>query len=336
MKKILITGGGGYIGSIGINMFLQKGYEVITLDNFSTGFRQPLELVQNKFGKNMFRYYECDLREKDCLLRIFKKEKNIQTVLHCANVSIVNESMIQPQKYFNNNIIGTYNLLETMILFNVKNLVFSSTCAVYKTTNKIVDETSPIYPESPYGESKLIIENTILWYSKLIGLKHIIFRYFNVCGASEDGEFGDSKKPSTALIQNAIKGALGIEQFYLTYARCNTYDKSPIRDFINVVDLNEAHYKAVQYLLKDGQSDIINLGTGTGNSVLEIVNKVKLLTRSNFPIKKALERKGEHPIMIASIKKAENILGWKPKKTIEDSVLSLIKWYKKYPNGWRK
>lgn len=330
---ILITGAGGYIGSVSTYLFLQNGYDVVAIDNFSTGYKKPLEVLQEKFGKDKFRFYEVDLRED--LGLIFEKEKDVMAVVHYAASCLVNESMENPGKYFSNNVGVAMNLLSAMQKFGVKNIVFSSTCAVYGEAEYVpVDEDHPTRPANPYGESKLIIEKMLNWYGKLSGLNYVILRYFNVCGASDDSFIGDSKDPSVLLMQNAVRGALGIEPFYLTCPKVDTPDKTPIRDYINVVDLNVAHLKAVEYLLGGGKSEVINLGTGTGNSVLEIVNKVQEVVGVKFDIKKSASRKGEYAKMIASIKKAKKVLGWKPERSIETSVKSLVAWYKAHPHGW--
>lgn len=331
--KILVTGAGGYIGSIATYLFLQNGYEVVAIDNFSTGYEGPLKFFTDKFGASSFRYYKKDLT-KD-ISEVFKKEKEIAAVVHYAASCLVNESMDIPQKYFTNNVCGTQNLLATMLEYGVKTIVFSSTCAVYGEAKYVpVDEKHPTNPSNPYGESKRMIEKIIEWYGKLVGLNYIILRYFNVCGASDDGEIGDSKKPSVLLVQNAVRGALGIEPFYLTCPQVDTPDKTPIRDYINVVDLNEAHLKALKYLLGTGESQIVNLGTGDGNSVLEIVEAVEKITGKKLSREKTEARKGEYAKMIADNAKAKSILGWEPKRRIEDSVQSLVTWYGKHPRGW--
>jgi UDP-glucose 4-epimerase len=219
--------------------------------------------------------------------------------------------------------------------YNINKIVFSSTCAVYGTAKTVpIDETHPTNPDNPYGQSKRMIEQMMEWYSKLNGLNFVILRYFNVCGASDDGFIGDSKKPSMLLMQNAVRGAMGIEPFHLTCADSETPDRTPIRDYVNVVDLNEAHLKAIEYLLNGGKSEIINIGTGAGSSVLEIVNKVQEITGKKFELSKAEARKGESPRLVASIEKAKKVLGWQPKRTIEDGVKSLITWYTAHPHGW--
>lgn len=333
MKKILVTGGGGYIGSVAIYLLLQNGYEVVTLDNFSAGYRRPLEILQKKFGKTRFRFFEQDL--KNDLIPFFKKEKNIDAVLHYAAYCVVDDSMKNPYKYLFSNVESASNLLESMTKFEISKIVFSSTCAVYGDANYVpIDEKHPTNPENPYGESKRMVEKVIEWYGKLKKINYVILRYFNVCGASDDGVMGDSKKPSTLLVQNAVRGALGIAPFYLTCPVVKTPDKTPIRDYINVVDLNEAHLLSLKYLASGGKSEIINLGTGTGNSVLEIVKTVQKVTGVEFKIKKTTPRQGEYAKAIASIAKAKKILNWEPKRKVKDSIKSLLIWYKNRPKGW--
>lgn len=331
-QKILITGAGGYIGSITTEFLLSLGYEVVAVDNFSTGYRQPLEFLKKKYGRDKFKFFDLDITGD--ISKLFVGNK-IRTVFHFAASCLVDESVKNPAKYFKNNVFGTLNLLETMEKHKVSKMVFSSTCAVYGDAKYFpIDELHQTSPQNPYGESKLMAEKLITSYGNLKGLDYVIFRYFNVCGASGDGLVGDSKKPSVLLLQNAVRGALEIEPFYLTYPKVNTVDKSPIRDYLNVVDLAEAHVSALKHLKSGGKSEIINLGTGTGYSVLEIVKAVQAETGVKFKIKKGKLREGESPKMIASVKKAKRILGWKPKRTLVDSIKALASWYAKYPNGW--
>src|SRR3989339_38252 len=334
MAKILITGAGGYIGSVAADLFLKSGYQVVGLDNFQTGYREPLELLKNKYP-DQFRFYEIDL--KNDLSGIFEKEPNVTAVIHYAASCLVDESVRFPGKYFLNNVANTSNLLAMMEKFNINNIIFSSTCAIYGEAEYYpIDEKHPLNPTTPYGASKKMAEEVIQWYGKLRNFNYMILRYFNVCGATTDGSIGDSKKPSSLLVQNAVRGALGIEKFYLTCPEVNTPDKTPIRDYIDVVDLNLAHLKALEYLIKTKKSEIINLGTGTGSSVLEVVSQVKKLTGVEISIEKANTRLGDDAKKIADISKAEKVLSWKPKRTIENSVRSLIVWYKNHPLGWEK
>lgn len=331
-SKILVTGAGGYIGSVAAYTLLQKGYEVIGFDNFSTGYKGPLELLMKRFPET-FRFYEGDLRTS--VENVFKNEKDISAVLHYAASCLVDESMKNPAKYFDNNVGGTNCLLKAMSEADVRNIIFSSTCAVYGEAQYIpIDEKHPLGPSQPYGVSKMMVEEMIKWYGKLKNMHYVILRYFNVCGASDDGVIGDSKKPSTLLVQNAVRGALGIEPFNLTCPEVDTPDKTPIRDYVNVVDLNEAHIKALEYIFSGGKNDIINLGTGSGNSVLEIVNKVQEVCGVKFEIGKSVPREGDDAKKIADIAKAKLILGWEPKRSISDSITSLTRWYKAHPQGW--
>ena len=335
MSKVLITGAGGYIGSIAAYQLLQKGYEIVGIDNFSNGFKQPLELLKEKFGEEKIRYYNFDI--KDDLTPLFEKEKDINAVIHYAAFLSVDESMKKPEDYFTNNVAGSQNLFTYLLKNNIKKIIFSSTCAVYGNAEYVpIDEKHKTEPTNPYGASKVMVENILNWYDKLKGLKFVSLRYFNVCGASDDGLIGDSKKPSVHLMQNAIRGALDLEPFYLTFSEVDTPDKSPIRDYCNVVDLNEAHILALDYLIKGGKSEIINLGTGTGNSVLEIITKIEEETGKDIKLEKSSPREGEYAKAVASIQKAKNVLGWEPKRSIADSVKSLVEWYKAHPQGWKE
>ena len=335
-KKILITGAGGYIASVSTNLFLQNGYEVIAVDNYSRGYKQPLELLQNEYGKEKLRFYETDLRKgiKDVL----DNENDIQTVIHYAAFCNVGESEKDPHMYFDNNVNGTLALLKNMKEHDIKNIVFSSSCSVYgEPISETLDENHPVNPKShPYSESKYMSERVIDWYSKIHGLKYIFLRYFNVCGATDDGKIGDSKRPSFHLMQNAVRGALGIDTFYLNNTKVPTPDGTPIRDYVNVVDLNEAHLKAVEAIDGMSSSEVFNLGTGTGNSVMEIINAVQEITGAQLDLSEGERRKGDVSKAVASNKKITDMLGWQPKRSIRDSVTSLVTWYKAHPNGWEK
>ena len=333
MSKILVTGAGGYIASIATYLFLQKGYEVVALDNLQTGYRAPIDFLIAKFGNDKIRFYEMDLKAD--LSSLFEKEKDIEAVVHYAASCLVDESMKNPEKYFRNNILGTLNLLSQIDKYGIKKFVFSSTAATYGEAQYVpIDELHPTLPVNTYGESKLMTEMMIKRYGANKGMRYIILRYFNVCGASDDGLVGDSKHPSVLLIQNAVRGALGIEPFKLVCPKVETPDGTPIRDFVNVMDLNEAHLLALEYLGSGGESEIINIGTGAGNSVFEIIEKVKKVTGVAFDIGKSEPRMGDPAKLVASIEKAKKILGWAPKRTIEDSITSLVTWYKAHPNGW--
>ncbi len=337
-KKILVTGGGGYIGSITSDLLLKNGFDVAVLDNFSRGYETPLVFLKDKYGSERLSWKNLDLTTDN--LEKFFEEVKPDAILHCAALCNVGESWENPALYFRNNIFGVQRLADAAIKTNIKNIVFSSTCAVYGDAQYLpIDEKHPLAnPSSPYGATKKMCEEILNWYAKVDLLNYVFLRYFNVTGASDDGEVGDSKNPSFHLIQNAIRGALGIDKFELNFAAVDTPDGSPIRDYLNVVDLANAHMRSLNYLLEDqGKNEVFNLGTGAGNSVLEIIKLVKERTGIDFQIGEAASRrKGEADKMIADISKAKKILGWEPKHSLDDSIQTLVKWYKLHPKGWNK
>jgi UDP-glucose 4-epimerase len=335
MAKVLITGAGGYIGAITTDQFLKKGAEVVAVDNFSNGFRKPLEMLQEKYGKEKLAIHEADLTVDGAAAVLDQYE--IDVVVHFAALLDVGESMEVPHKYFTNNVIGTQKLLHALIDRNINKFIFSSSCTVYgDIKTPPVNETAPVQPaSSAYGATKQMCEQILKWYDKLDKMRYISLRYFNVCGAADDGTLGDAKKVTFGLMQNAIKGALGMQPFELNFQPVNTPDGSPIRDFINVVDLAEAHVAAYEFIKKENKSEIFNLGTGKGNSVLELVNEVKRILKADFPTNEAKQRRtGEIERIFADYTKAKNVLGWEPKRSLEQSITSLATFYKAHPNGY--
>lgn len=333
-NRLLITGAGGYIASVAIYELLKHGYTIVAIDNFSNGYRQPLEVLKQKFS-GQITIHNIDINTKK-FIHFLTILEDISTVIHFAGSCNVDESTKNPSKYYLNNFLGTENLLKGMVNSGINKIIFSSTCAVYGEAEYLpIDEKHSTMPTNPYGFSKLFAENIIHWYGKNYGIKYIILRYFNVCGASEDGLIGDSKKPSSLLVQNAVRGALGIEPFYLTCPKVNTQDGTPIRDYIDVVDLAEAHIKAYDVLIKRKVSTVLNLGTGKGSSVLDIMRIVEKETSNELSFEVHTARRGEYSKMIADVSKAKKILDWKPRRNMQDSILSLVKWYKYKPYGWK-
>lgn len=333
MKTILITGSGGYIGSVATSLFLSKGYRVIAIDSGVRGFDGPMNYLKTLYADDLFTFYHGDIRTE--IDRVLTAHPDIDTVIHYAAFCNVGESEKQPDLYFGDSVATCTALMRSMVKHGIQKIVFSSTCALYgEPQTESLDETHPINPTHPYGQSKQICETVIDWYSRLFGIRYVFMRYFNVCGATDDGEIGDSKKPSFHLMQNAIRGVLGIAPFYLNYTPVPTPDGSPIRDYVNVVDLNTAHVLAVEYLDTIDHNDIFNLGTGNGNSVLEIIHAVESITGTTIEKKEGERRLGDASKAVASNGKITTVLGWKPTHSIEDSVQSLVAWYTKHPTGW--
>ncbi len=328
---VLVTGGAGYIGTHAVKLLLERGEKVVVFDNFSRGYKEALEVLQ-EYGD--LEFVNGDLRKKEDIKHIFM-DYDIEGVMHFAALCLVNESMENPYLYFDNNVVGSLNLLDCMLESEVENLIFSSTAAVYgKPESLPVKENCFPNPTNTYGESKLMVERIIKWYGKIRDLNYIIFRYFNVCGADSDGVIGDSKKPSQLLVQNVVRGAMDIEPFYLTCSKVDTKDGTPIRDWIDVEDLVKAHWLGYKYLQNNKGDFILNLGNGSGWSVKEIISEVEDVFEVTIEAKKGEIRKGEDAEIYADISKVQKVLGWKPEKSLEDSILSLKNWYEKYPNGW--
>lgn len=331
-KRILVVGGAGYIGAHVVRFFLEKGAEVIVFDNFKAGFHQPLDLLK-KFGS--ITVYEGDLKNQSDIENVFKKEK-IDIVMHLAALLSVDESVRNPEIYFQNNVVGTFHLLEAMRAADVKSIVFSSSCSVFGENQYLpIDEKHPLQPINPYGESKLMCEKMLKWYSSSHQFRVSILRYFNVCGASHDGLIGDSKRPSPHLVQNLVLGAMKIKPFTLTCPKVDTPDGTPIRDFIDVEDLAEAHYLAAQYVIDHEGIEAFNLGNGNGYSVREMITKVEEIFNITIPSESAgTPRKGEYAAVYADPRKAKQLLGWEVKKSLAESVQSLKKWYENHPHGY--
>lgn len=332
-KTILVTGGAGYIGSHAVKLFLEYGYSVVVFDNLSRGYEEPLNILK-KIGN--LKFLRGDLMNKDDVAKLFRYNK-IDSVIHFAAFCSVHESMENPELYFKNNTFGSFNLLQAMKKHEVKNIVFSSTCAVYGESQYVpVDENHPQNPTNPYGESKLMVEKMLKWYGEIYEFRYVVLRYFNVCGADAEGQIGDSKKPSPHLVQNVVRGAMDIEPFQYTCPKVATPDGTPIRDYIDVEDLARAHYSAFQYLESGRKNNIFNLGNGKGYSVEEIVLEVE--KEFGIKIKKTQgpSRKGEYAKIVASSQKAKKELHWKPQKNLQESITSLKKWYSRFPKGYTR
>lgn len=318
-KTILVAGGAGYIGSHTVKYLLNHGYEVVVLDNLISGHREAV--LTEKFE-------QVDLGNKVELDKVFKKY-DIDAVIHFAAFSYVGESVINPKKYYHNNVVSTLNLLDTMIENGVKNIVFSSTCATYGNPQYMpMDEKHPQSPINPYGNTKLAIERMMADYETAYGLKYIALRYFNAAGCDAQGELGESHSPETHLIPLVLKAIKGeIPKITVFGTDYDTEDGTCVRDYIHVEDLADAHMLAVEKLAKDGTSYCINLGTGIGNSVKEIIKAAEEVTGKNVPLEYGQRRPGDPAKLYASNKKAKEVLSWNPKYTnIQDIIKTAWIW----------
>lgn len=327
--KILVLGGAGYIGSHTVYELINEGFEVVIIDNLETGYKQAIH-KQAKF-------YEGDLRDKEFLNNVFKQEKEIDGVIHFAANSLVGESMTEPLKYYDNNLIGTKILLDVMLENNVKNIVFSSSAATYGEPKNIpILEDDPTEPTNTYGETKLAMEKMFKWVSNAHNLKYVSLRYFNACGAYYDGSIGEAHNPETHLIPIILQVANGTrEQINIFGDDYDTKDGTCIRDYIHVTDLAQAHILAMKYLINGGENNIFNLGNGVGFTVKEVIKATENVTGMNIKSVISERRAGDPQTLVASSEKAKNILGWKPEFTnIEDIIASAWKWHKSHPNGF--
>ena len=326
---ILVCGGAGYIGSHMVAELLEKGKEVVILDNFEKGHRDAL------LGGKL---YEGDLRDRTILDKIFT-ENHIEAVIDFAAYSLVGESMTEPLKYFNNNVYGTISLLEAMRDYNVKYIVFSSTAATYGEPDNIpILETDKNLPTNAYGESKLLVEKILKWCDECYGIKFTALRYFNAAGAHINGKIGEDHAPETHLIPLILQVALGKRDKIMMFGDdYNTKDGTCVRDYIHVSDLASAHSLALDRLMKGGESRIYNLGNGTGFTVKEVVDVARKVTNHPIPAEVAPRRAGDPAVLIASSDKAISELNWKPKfNSLETIIETAWNWHKNHPNGYEK
>lgn len=323
--KILVTGGAGYMGSDMVRELLEREHEVVILDNLSTGSRRAVEAL----GVSD-RLIVGDIADEALLDQLFTEHRP-QAVIHFAASKRAAESMQNPSKYFRNNFYGTLALLDAMVKYNVKYLVFSSSGAVFGTPDKCpVSEDNLIpHPESPYGESKLMVENALKWYDRTYGLKSVSLRYFNVAGAAPDGRIGEDWSVSQNFIPVALKAALGVvDQVSVFGTDYPTRDGSCIRDYIHVTDLSVAHIYALEYLMRTNQSTVYNLGTGQGHTVKEVIALAKQISGVDFQVVEGPRRPGDPVAIWADSSRAERELGWKAQYTLEDMVRTAYNWHR--------
>lgn len=323
---ILVTGGAGYIGSATVERLLEKGFKVVVLDDLFRGHRgavpKDVPFFQGRVG---------DTKLVERILR----EHSVESCIHFAALAYVGESMAEPARYFENNTAEGIAFIGSLIKARVLRFVLSSTCATYGEPEQVpIPETCPQWPKNPYGWSKLILEQVLASYDVAYGLKFVALRYFNACGAT--AERGEYHEPESHLIPNVLSAAMGeraeVSVFGTDYP---TSDGTAIRDYVHVTDLADAHIAALEHLRKGGKSDFINLGTGDGYSVLEVIETTRRVTGAPIPIRKEPRRPGDPAKLVADARKAQAVLGWKPAQSDLASILrSQWEWRKKFPKGY--
>ena len=311
-RTVFVTGGAGYVGSHCAKAFSNAGWTVVTYDNLSRGHR---DLV--KWGELI----EGDILDQATLSAALKRVKP-DAVAHFAAFAYVAESMTSPEMYYRNNVRGTMNLLHAMLDARIDQMVFSSSCATYGISDELITEDTPQSPINPYGETKLICEKMIRDYGAAHGLRSVMLRYFNAAGCDPDGDTGERHDPEPHVIPLAIRGAMdGTFTFNILGHDYDTPDGTCVRDYVHVSDLADAHARALDYLAKGGESEVFNLGTGHGHSVLELADAVARVAGKPVPRNLTDRRPGDPPRLVASAEKAAAILGWHPKHSDLDTIL---------------
>ena len=325
---ILVLGGAGYIGSHTVYALIEKGVDVVVIDNLETGH---IEAVHEKA-----RFYKGDIRDRAFVDSVLDKEK-IDAVIHFAANSLVGESMVNPLKYYDNNVNGTKVLLQSMVAHGLDKIVFSSTAATYGEPEKVpILETDRTEPTNTYGETKLAMEKMFKWTDRAHGLKYVSLRYFNACGAHVSGKIGEAHSPETHLIPLILQVPLGQREYISIFGDdYDTSDGTCIRVYIHVTDLAQAHILAVDYLMKGNESNIFNLGNGVGFTVKEVIDTARKVTGHEIPARIAERRAGDPARLIASSDKARQVLLWKPEHAdLEEIISTAWNWHKNHPNGY--
>jgi UDP-glucose 4-epimerase len=320
--RVLVTGGAGYIGSVTTETLLDRGHDVVVFDNLGRGHRAAVD--------PRAAFIEGDLRDLDATVAAVA-ESQPDAVMHFAAYALVPESMNEPEAYFRNNIVGGINLAEAMLRSGVKKMVFSSTCATYGEPLEMpITEQTIQRPTNPYGESKLAFEKVLSWYHSIHGMTTVALRYFNACGAT--ARFGEDHDPETHLIPLILQVPVGKRDEVLVFGDdYDTPDGTCIRDYIHIVDLARAHMLAIEADL----SGAFNLGTGTGNSVQEVIHAAREVTGHKIPAKVAPRRPGDPARLVASADRARKAFGWEPEyRDIRAIVESAWRWHRAHPDGY--
>jgi UDP-glucose-4-epimerase GalE len=322
MKNILVAGGAGYIGSHVAKRLAQSGFEPVVLDNLSTGNRWAV-----KWGPLI----EGDISDSDLVRRTVDRY-SIEGVIHLAACAYVGESIENPRKYYRNNVVASLAFLDALVAAGVGRIVFSSTCAVYGDASaRPIEESDQQLPVNPYGETKLFIERSLGWLDSAHKLRSVSLRYFNAGGADPNGDIGEAHNPETHIIPLAIQAALGKREGICVFGSdYPTRDGSAVRDYTHVTDLAAAHTLAMKYLFEGGATVAVNLGTGKGHTVTEVIETVRAVSGRPVAVKLLPRRKGDPASLTACAKAAESLLGWRPDhRGLETLVEHAWRWHLK-------
>jgi UDP-glucose 4-epimerase len=320
-ETVLVVGGAGYIGSHTCLDLANKGFKPVVFDNFSNGHREFVKWGPAEEG---------DIRDRARLDEVLAKHKPA-AILHFAALIEVGESVKDPVAFYENNVIGTLTLLAAAQSAGIKNFVFSSTCATYGLPQSVpLDETHRQVPINPYGQTKYIVEQALSDYDKYTGFRSVVLRYFNAAGADFEGRIGEWHQPETHAIPLAIDAALGRREGFKVFGSdYETRDGTCVRDYIHVLDLADAHVRAVEYLLRGGESVALNLGTGTGTTVKELLSTIEDVSAKPFPVEYVGRREGDSHTLVANNDKAREVLGWVPQYDLSQIIRSAWNWHSK-------
>jgi UDP-glucose-4-epimerase GalE len=323
---VLVTGGAGYIGSHTVRALRDTGTDVVVLDSLELGHDEAVLGAPLEVG---------DIADVDLLTSVVERY-GVDAVVHFAGYKAAGESMEVPERYFDNNVARTARLLETLHTCDVRHVVFSSSCSVYGTPTRFpVDESLPTAPESPYAESKLMVERMLHWYDASHDVRSVSLRYFNAAGASRDARIGEDSPTPLNLVPLAMLAALGRIPALSVYGTdYPTPDGTCIRDYIHVEDLADAHVRALDHLARGGDTCALNIGTGRGSSVLEVVEGAKRVSGVDFPVELTARRPGDPAAVWADTTQAREVLGWKPDHSLDAILESAWAWHSSHPDGY--